>query len=93
MKDNLNTHRVITFLTREELDFIDKIEKDIMFSTGRRISRSQILQDAAELLARTHMNAKGIKDNDTLIHKMQQEIANINKTNPESQNGQNGHIQ
>src|SRR3989339_672813 len=56
------THRVVTFLTREELDFLDKLEKDVMFSSGKYISRSQILQDMAELLAKTKMNATGIKN-------------------------------
>lgn len=73
------THRVVTFLTREELDFLDKVEKDVMFSSGKYISRSQILQDMAELLAKTKMNATGIKDNEALKTKMQEAIAKLNQ--------------
>jgi hypothetical protein len=61
-----HTHRVVTFLSREQLEFLDKLEKDMMFSTGKHISRSQIIQDLAELLARTHMDGTGIVDNEEL---------------------------
>jgi len=77
MKKKMNTHRVVTFLTREELEFLDKLEKDIMFSTGRFISRSQILQDMAELLSTTHMSAAGIKSNEELRQRMLDEIARM----------------
>ena len=69
MKKDVSTHRVVTFLTREELEFLDKLEKDMMFSTGRHLSRSQILQDMAELLSKTRMNAIGIKNDDELKRK------------------------
>jgi len=32
-----NAHRVITFLTRDELDFLDKIGKDALFSAGTKL--------------------------------------------------------
>lgn len=73
------THRVVTFLTREELDFLDKLEKDVMFSSGKYISRSQILQDMAELLAKTKMNATGIKDNEELKAKIEEAITKLNQ--------------
>ena len=79
MSKKLITHRVVTFLTREELDFLDKLEKDVMFSSGKYISRSLILQDMAELLAKTKLNATGIKDNLELKTKMQEAIAKLNQ--------------
>ena len=75
MKKDVNTHRVVTFLTRQELEFLDKLEKDVIFSTGMHISRSQILHDLAELLAKTNMNAIGIKDDQELKAKMAHAIA------------------
>ena len=79
MKKDVNTHRVVTFLTRQELEFLDKLEKDVIFSTGMHISRSQILQDLAELLAKTNMNAIGIRDDQELKAKMAQAIAGISQ--------------
>lgn len=83
MKKNVSTHRVVTFLTREELEFLDKLEKDMMFSTGRHLSRSQILQDMAELLSRTRMNALGIKNDDELKKKIQEAISKMNQQDKE----------
>ncbi len=79
MENKINKHRVVTFLTREELEFLDKLEKDMMFSTGRHLSRSQILQDMAELLARTGMNAIGVKDSLELERRMAEAIARISQ--------------
>jgi len=70
-----STHRVVTFLSREELEFLDKLEKDIMFSSGTYISRSKIIEDIVALLSRTSMDATGIKDNDELERKMMEAIA------------------
>jgi len=87
MKNKLTTHRVVTFLTRDELDFLDKLEKDIMFSAGKYISRSQIIQDMAELLSRTHMNAKGIKDNDELKQRILEAMAKVEQRYQEHTEG------
>ena len=83
MKKNVSTHRVVTFLTREELEFLDKLEKDMMFSTGRHLSRSQILQDMAELLSKTRMNAIRIKSDDELKKKIQEAISRMNQQDKE----------
>lgn len=83
MKKDVSTHRVVTFLTREELEFLDKLEKDMMFSTGRHLSRSQILQDMAELLSKTRMNAIGIKNDDELKKKIQEAISKMNQQDKE----------
>ncbi|MDO8748896.1 MAG: hypothetical protein Q7J72_07290 [Candidatus Omnitrophota bacterium] len=83
MKKDVSTHRVVTFLTREELEFLDKLEKDMMFSTGRHLSRSQILQDMAELLSKTTMNAIGIKSDDELKKKIQEAISKMNQQDKE----------
>ena len=77
MKNELLTHRVVTFLTREELDFLDKLEKDAMFSTGTHISRSKIIEDLADIITRTKMDAVGIKDNGELERRMMDAIAKV----------------
>ncbi len=38
------THRVITMLGRQELDYLDKIGKDALFSTGHKLSYNDILK-------------------------------------------------
>lgn len=87
MPGKAGTRRVVTFLTREELDFLDKLEKDVMFSGGKYISRSQILQNAAELLTRTHMDATGAKDNAEFMRRMEQAIARMYQEEEQGQKG------
>jgi hypothetical protein len=38
------SHRVVTFLDRQELDFLDHVTKDIFFSKGVKIPRSALLR-------------------------------------------------
>ena len=45
-------HRVVTFLDREELDFLDRITKDILFSTGMKVPRSTILKELIDIYSR-----------------------------------------
>jgi len=66
MKNIIDTHRVVTFLNRQELEFLDKMERDMMFSGSARISRSKILEDLVDVLSRTQISASGIKDNQEL---------------------------
>jgi hypothetical protein len=57
--------RVVTFLNREEVDFLDKLGKDALFSTGSKLSRSKIiawLVDFAKNLNITGNNIKSEKD-------------------------------
>ena len=35
--------RVVTFLNREEVDFLDKLGKDSLFSTGTKLSRAKLI--------------------------------------------------
>lgn len=77
MKKDIDTHRVVTFLNRQEIDFLDKMEKDMMFSTGKHVSRSQILQDMAELLAKTKIDAAGVKDNLELKQRIQEAFGRL----------------
>lgn len=38
------SHRVVTFLDRTELDFLDNLAKDILFTYGVKVPRSTILR-------------------------------------------------
>ena len=35
--------RVVTFLNRKEVDYLDKIGKDALFSTGLKLSRAKLI--------------------------------------------------
>ena len=49
MKKKGILHRVVTFLNREELDCLDNISKDILFSEGIKIPRSLLLKEIIDV--------------------------------------------
>ena len=43
-------HKVVTFLNRQELDILDNISKDILFSKGVKVPRSTILKNIIDIV-------------------------------------------
>ena len=37
--------KVVSFINRDELDFLDKIVKDLYFATGKKVARSHVLKE------------------------------------------------
>jgi len=48
-EEKKNQYRVITFLNREELDFLDELEKDIYFSHGMHIPRVKLIEEIIQV--------------------------------------------
>ena len=48
-EEKKNQYRVITFLNREELDFLDELEKDIYFSHGIHIPRVKLIKEIIQV--------------------------------------------
>jgi len=71
MKEKI-LHRVVTFLNREELDFLDDLSKDILFSTGINIPRSKLLKSLVDIF----LDAKWrkIDDYDSLVNILMKKI-------------------
>lgn len=63
-------HRVIALLDRKAIDFLDRIGKDIQFSTGHKFSRTQIIRDAIDFLMTLHIDPKGITDDKKFMDKI-----------------------
>ncbi|UCB56573.1 MAG: hypothetical protein JSV30_05020 [Candidatus Omnitrophota bacterium] len=55
-----NAHRVITFLTRDEVDFLDKIGKDALFSAGTKLSRSKIISAIVNVMRKLGIDGTGL---------------------------------
>ncbi|NQU73238.1 MAG: hypothetical protein HQ547_00815 [Candidatus Omnitrophica bacterium] len=67
--------RVITFLTREEMDFIDKLSKDSLFSTGTKLPRTKIIEAMVDVCMRTGVDAKKVGSKEELMDKIFEAIA------------------
>ena len=59
--NHTRSHRVIASLNREQVDFLDKLGKDALFSCGVKLSRTQILAAMVNILKRCELTGEGIK--------------------------------
>ena len=57
---NCHAHRVIASLNREQVDYLDKIGKDAQFSSGIKLSRTQILAAMVNALKRLSLTGEGV---------------------------------
>ena len=53
-------HRVIASLNREQVDFLDKIGKDAQFSSGIKLSRTQILAAMVNVMRALELSGEGV---------------------------------
>jgi len=55
------SQRVVTFLNRDEVDFLDKLGKDALFSTGFKLSRAKLIAWLVDFMKELNLNVEGIK--------------------------------
>ncbi|MFH1127959.1 MAG: hypothetical protein WBI28_06730 [Candidatus Omnitrophota bacterium] len=73
-------HRVITMVDREELDFLDKLGKDALFSTGHKLSHNEILRGLIDFSKEIGLSCEKINSKDGLKERILQKIlSNIEK--------------
>ena len=73
-----HAHRVIASLNREQVDYLDQLGKDAQFSSGVKLSRTQILAAMVNALKRLNLNGEGVSTAgqfeqrivDAMMHKM-----------------------
>lgn len=73
--------RVIAFLTREQIDFIDKISKDALFSTGKKLSRTTIIQVIIETVRKLDLSGNDVRSPDELEERI---LEIVKKTLPDT---------
>ncbi len=61
--------RVIALLSREEMEFLDKLGMDSLFSTGSKLSRSEIMSALVDAAMMLDLSAKGVKSKKELVQK------------------------
>jgi len=52
--------RTVTFLNREQIDFLDNLDKDALFYQGVKLSRVEILAELVNLLMALRVNVKDL---------------------------------
>ncbi|MDD2752224.1 MAG: hypothetical protein PHN59_03760 [Candidatus Omnitrophica bacterium] len=72
---NLMKHKVITMLERNEVEFLDKLGKDSLFSTGHKLSYNEILKALIDFAMEAKVSGENIPSFDVLKQKLKEKIA------------------
>jgi len=67
---NIRKCRVIALLKREEMEFLDRLGMDSLFSTGSKLSRVEILSALVDAAVLLDLSAKGVKSKKELVQKI-----------------------
>ena len=62
--------KVVAYLSRKEMDFLERLGKEAIFSTGHRVSREDIISALIESAMELKLSAKGIKTKEELVAKL-----------------------
>ena len=73
------TKRVIALLNRQEIDFLDKLGKDALFSSGLKFPRTKIIQNLIGVLRKTNMDGKNMYSEDEFQKKIIDAIKHLNE--------------
>lgn len=67
-------HRVIAMLDREELDFLDKLGKDALFSTGHKLSYNDIIRGLVDFGKEIGLSGARIDSQSALKQRILQQV-------------------
>lgn len=71
--------RVVTFLNRDEVDFLDRIGKDALFSTGTKLSRAKLICWFVDFIEKLRITGEGIKSERDFENRITQVLGQILK--------------
>ena len=64
--NHTHAHRVIAALNRDQVDFLDRLGKDALFSAGVKLSRTEILSAMVNVLQRLELSGEGVTSGNEL---------------------------
>jgi hypothetical protein len=67
-------HRVVTFLDRAQVDFLDKLGKDALFSTGMKFPRTRIISALIDLIRKLNLSGEGLRSEQDLEERLVQKL-------------------
>ncbi|MFA6129874.1 MAG: hypothetical protein WC731_02695 [Candidatus Omnitrophota bacterium] len=76
-KGQVTTHRVITMLGRQEMDYLDKLGKDALFSTGHKLSYNDILRGLIDFAMEAGISGEKIDSAKTFKEKLSYQLGRI----------------
>ena len=79
-------HRVITMLDREEMDFLDKLGKDALFTTGHKLTYTEILKGLIDFAKDMGLSGERVDSLSNFKEKIMQQIVQKLKESKEGGN-------
>ena len=80
-KKCLKNQRVVTFLDRDEVDFLDKMGKDALFSSGTKLSRAKLIAWLIDILKGLNISGENLRTEKDLEAKIMTVIKEIENSN------------
>ena len=72
--------RLIAMISRQDMDFIDKVGKDALFSTGKKLSRAEVVSAILSAVAQLPIHGTNIHSETELREYIQKTIeAEVNE--------------
>ena len=71
--------RVVTFLNREEVDFLDKLGKDALFTAGAKLSRAKLIAWLVDMLKGLNISGENLKSEEDLERRIVEALNGIDK--------------
>ncbi len=68
-------HRVVTFLDRSQVDYLDKMGKDALFSTGVKFPRTRIISSLIDLLRKLNVSGEGLRNDLDMEQRLLQKLS------------------
>ncbi len=66
----MNFQRVVAFLNRNEVDYLDKLGKDALFSTGLKLSRAKLIAWLVDFMQDLHISGENVRSKRDLESKI-----------------------
>jgi hypothetical protein len=79
-------HRVVTMLSRQEIEFLDKLGKDALFSTGHKLTYNKILRALIDFAMEMGISGEKIDSFNKLKEKIFKQISERCKNKKEIDN-------
>ena len=80
-------HRVVAFLDRTHVDYLDKMGKDALFSTGVKFPRTRVIAAMIDLLQKLNLSGEGIRTEKDLEDRLVQQLSNRRRTTGQTEEG------
>ncbi|MFA5118209.1 MAG: hypothetical protein WC695_05090 [Candidatus Omnitrophota bacterium] len=85
MKNNLyqeKNQRVVTFLNRGEVDFLDKLGKDALFSSGLKLSRAKLIAWLIDFTKKLDIDGQNLRSEEDFESRILEVLGHIRSHQP-----------